>query len=57
MTLSVFAVKEIGWLGAVSHRWDGCALAIVAFTILTRTSVNPVFLIVGAAVFGLVVYR
>lgn len=57
MTLSVFAVKKIGWLSAFSQRWDGCALAVVAFVILTRTSVNPVFLIVGAAVFGLVAYR
>jgi chromate transporter len=57
MTLSVFAVKKIGWLGAITHRWDGCALAVAAFAILTRTSVNPVFLIVGAAVFGLVIYR
>jgi hypothetical protein len=32
-------------------------IATVAFCLLTFTSINPVFIILGAAVLGLVAYR
>jgi chromate transporter len=57
MTVSVFGIKKIGWVGALGQRWDGWVIALAAFAILTRTSINPVFLILGAAALGLVVYR
>jgi chromate transporter len=57
MATSVFAAKKIGWLATLTERWDGWLLAAAAFVLLTRTSLNPVFLIIGAALIGLVAYR
>jgi len=57
MARSVFGAGRDGWAAALTARWDGVALALISFAVLTFTSVNPVWVIVGAAVFGLAVYR
>ncbi|MGE5362256.1 MAG: chromate transporter [Bacteroidales bacterium] len=56
MATSVFAVRKLGWAAALSQRVDGVLIAAVAFALLTFTSVNPVFIILGAAALGLAAY-
>jgi chromate transporter len=56
MANSVFAARKLGWATALSRGIDGLVLAAIAFCLLTFTSINPVFIIVGAAALGLAVY-
>jgi chromate transport protein ChrA len=57
MARSVFGAGKVGWTAALAARWDGVLLALASFAILTFTSVNPVWVILGAAVYGLLFYR
>ncbi len=57
MTRSVFEVSKVGWGAALSQNLDKAGIALVAFGILTFTTINPVFVILGAAILGLLVYR
>jgi chromate transporter len=57
MAYSVFSVSKVGWGGGLVQNWDKLLIAIVAFALLTATEVNPVFLVIIAAIFGFVVYR
>jgi chromate transporter len=57
MARSVFGAGKVGWAAALASRWDGVALALGSFAILTFTAVNPVWVILGAAVYGLLFYR
>lgn len=54
---SVFSVSKLGWGGGLVQSWDKVLIAIIAFALLTATEVNPVFLVIVAAVFGYLVYR
>lgn len=42
---------------ALVQRWDGIAIALLAFAILTFTKVNPAYIVVAAAMLGWAVYR
>jgi chromate transporter len=57
MAASVFGVKQTGWGQALLQGWDKIALVLVSFILLTFTSINPVFIIIGAAFIGLIFYR
>jgi chromate transporter len=57
MAVPVFDADKLGWKTALIQGWDKAVIAIVAFCLLTFTSINPVFIILGAAVLGLVAYR
>ncbi|MCX6067488.1 MAG: chromate transporter [Chloroflexi bacterium] len=57
MSYSVLGAKKLGWGQALSQHWDGVLIAGVSFGILTFTDINPVFLVIAAAVLGLLVYR
>jgi chromate transporter len=57
MASSVFGVKQSGWGQALLQGWDKIAIVAVSFALLTFTSINPVFIIIGAALFGLAFYR
>lgn len=57
MAYSVFGVSKLGWGGGLFQNWDKVLIAIVAFIVLTVTEVNPVFLVIIAAIFGFFVYR
>ena len=57
MASTVFGAKKLGWGAALAQGWDKLAIAGAAFLLLTFTKVNPVFIILGAAILGLVVYR
>jgi chromate transporter len=56
MAAGVFGAKKLGWSPALSSGWDKVLIVLAAFAVLTLTKINPVWLVVGAAVFGLVVY-
>ncbi len=57
MAVNVFGVKKLGWSLALTGGWDRILIVIVSFVILTFTTISPVWLVLGAAVLGLVVYR
>jgi chromate transporter len=57
LAISVFGVKKLGWGDALIQGWDKAAIALVAFGLMTFTSINPVFVVIAAAVFGFMVYR
>jgi chromate transporter len=44
-------------LQALAHSWDKLLIAAVAFGLLTFTKINPVFLVIGGAVLGFILYR
>jgi chromate transporter len=57
MAQSVLSASKVGWGEALVHGWDKVLIALAAFFLLTLTRVNPIFLIIGAAAFGFLVYR
>lgn len=57
MAASVFSVNKLGWGKGLSQNWDKVMIAIVAFTLLTLTEINPVWLVIAGAILGFVVYR
>lgn len=57
MAYSVFSVSKIGWASGLVQNWDKMIIAIVAFTLLTLTEVNPVWLVIAGAILGFIVYR
>jgi len=57
MAHSVLGAGRAGWLAALTSRWDGVLLALASFAVLTFTAVNPLWVILGAALLGFVFYR
>jgi chromate transporter len=57
MAVNVFGAKKLGWGAALSQGWDKLAVVAVTFILLTFTKINPVFIILGAAGLGFLVYR
>lgn len=57
MAFSVFGAKKLGWTTGLVQGWDKAIIALVSFGLLTFTQINPVFIILGAAVLGFIVYR
>jgi chromate transporter len=57
MFSTVFGVKKIGWAAALSGGWDKILIVVVSFALLTLTDINPVFMVIAAAVLGFLVYR
>ncbi|MFN3742811.1 MAG: chromate transporter [Anaerolineales bacterium] len=57
MALSVFGARKLGWSLALAQGWDKLLIVAIAFGLLTWTKINPVFLILGGALFGYLFYR
>jgi len=57
MAFTVLGAKKLGWADGLTQSWDKALIAIVAFGLFTFTEINPVFIILGAAALGLMVYR
>ena len=57
MAYSVLGVGKLGWGGASAAGWDKLFIVTLAFLVLTFTKINPVFIILTAAMVGAVVYR
>ncbi|HEY2981317.1 MAG TPA: chromate transporter [Anaerolineales bacterium] len=54
---SVFNVSGSGWAAGLLHNADKVLIMLAAFLLLTMTEVNPVYLIIAAAVLGFLIYR
>lgn len=57
MAATVFGFKKIGLLPSLSQNWDKALIALVTFVVLTFTTINPVIIVIAAALFGFLVYR
>jgi chromate transporter len=57
MGRAVLGSGRTGWAAALVARWDSALLVLGSFVVLTFTAVNPIWVIVAAAVLGLFVYR
>jgi chromate transporter len=57
MANTVFGARAAGWGAGLTQSWDKALIAVVAFCLLTFTTVNPVWLVLGAAALGFIVYR
>jgi len=57
MGYSVFSINKLGWGNGLFQNWDKVLIALITFALLTATEINPVFLVIIAAIFGFVVYR
>jgi chromate transporter len=54
---TVFNAKTLGWGQALTLGWDKLLIVAVTFALLTLTKINPAIVILGAAIFGFLVYR
>jgi chromate transporter len=54
---SVFGFRTNGLKVALIQGWDKFLIALVAFGLLSFTKINPAFIILGAAILGIIVYR
>lgn len=57
MALTVFNARKAPLLPSLIQGWDKALIALSAFGLLTFTNINPVFIILGAAILGLFIYR
>jgi chromate transporter len=57
MGSTVLGTKNGDWLQALQQGWDKLLFVVVSFALLTFTSINPAFIILGAALIGLIIYR
>jgi chromate transporter len=57
MGSTVFGLRKVGLGTGLAASWDKMLIAVAAFAILNYTSINPVWLIVGAAGLGVAIYR
>lgn len=57
MAVTVFSLRKMNIAQALVQGWDKALIAIVAFLLLVFTKINPVFIIMGAAVLGFIFYR
>ncbi len=57
MARTVWGANRLGWGTALLQGWDKAAIALVSFGLLTFTPINPVFIVLAAALLGFLVYR
>ncbi len=57
MAISVFRVKEQGWANGLANNLDKAAITVVSFVLLAATNINPVILVIIAALIGFFAYR
>ena len=56
MAFTVFGIRKLGWLAALSQGVGKLVVVGIAFGLLTFTTVNPVILVIGASLVGLVLF-
>lgn len=56
MGATVFGFSKLGMGGGLTAGWDKLLFVVGSFAVLTLTSVNPVFVILGAALMGAMLY-
>jgi chromate transport protein ChrA len=54
---TVFSLDKQSLGTSIVHGWDKWLIALGAFLILTFTTISPIWLVIGAAIIGLIFYR
>src|SRR5690349_2765009 len=49
---AVFSVSKVGWGQGLVQNWDKVIITIIAFSLLTLTEINPVWLVIAGAILG-----
>jgi chromate transporter len=57
MFRTVWGTSGMGWGKALALGWDKAIIALVTFSILLFTNLSPVWLVLGFAILGFLVYR
>ncbi len=57
MAHKVFNADDLGWGKALTQGWSQAIIVLVSFGLMTFTKINPVWLVLAAALLGLVIYR
>lgn len=57
MALKVFDADRLGWGKALTSGWSQMLIVAVSFVLMTFTKVNPLWLVLAAALLGLIIYR
>jgi chromate transporter len=57
MAITIFGLNKQAPGTLLAHSWDKWLIALGAFLILTFTSISPIWLVLGAAIIGLIFYR
>lgn len=57
MAYTVFGAKQLGWGNALFQGWDKVIIVLISLGIMILTEINPVFIILGAAALGFLIYR
>ena len=57
VAIPVFGINTQGLGPSLLHGWDKWLIALGAFLILTFTKISPIWLVLGAAILGLIFYR
>jgi len=57
MACTVLGVGQTAWNAILVQSWDKVLIALAAFVLLTSTTLSPVYIILGAAALGALIYR
>ena len=57
MARSVWGVSQFSWGAALLQNWDKMLISLGAFGLLVFTTINPIFIVIGAALLGFFAYR
>ncbi len=57
MAVTIFDIDKLGLGKAIVQGWDKWLIAIGTFAVLTFTAVSPIWLVLAAAIIGLIFYR
>lgn len=57
MAVSVFGAGKFGWGAAMHKSWDKAIIAAAACALLIATRINPIYLVLGAALLGFFIYK
>ncbi len=57
MAVKVFDADKIGWGKALQNGWSQALIVVASFALLTFTKISPVWMVIAAAILGLILYR
>ncbi len=57
MARSVWGASQSSWGAALLQNWDKMLISLGAFGLLVFTTINPIFIVIGAALLGFFAYR
>lgn len=57
MAFKVFDADKVGWGKALQNGWSQALIVVISFALLTFTKISPIWMVLTAALLGLVIYR